>query len=64
MGGLLFHCWRFLQKHKNTIYPRVLSNQSVGGILFSKLETYDNAGDSSIVGIELNVFLSLKNIFQ
>ena len=50
----------FYKNIKNTIYPRVLSNQSVGGILFSKLETYDNAGDSSIVGVELNVFSELE----
>ena len=53
----------FYKNIKNTIYPRVLSNQSVGGILFSKLETYDNAGDSSIVGIELNVFSELEKYF-
>jgi len=50
----------FYKNIKNTIYPRVLSDQTVGGILFSKLETYDNAGDSSIVGIELNVFSELE----
>ena len=43
----------------NTIYPRVLANQTVGGLLFSELETYANAGASSITGFELNLFSEL-----
>ena len=43
----------------NTIYPRVLGNQIVGGIFFSDLETFANAGDSSILGYELNYFTEL-----
>ena len=44
-------------RDSNTIYPRVLGNQVVGGIFFSDLETFANAGDSSILGYELNYFL-------
>ena len=43
----------------NTIYPRVLANQTVGGLFFSELETYANAGASSITGFELNLFSEL-----
>ena len=43
----------------NTIYPRVLANQTVGGLFFSELETYANAGASSITGLELNLFSEL-----
>lgn len=46
----------FIKQIENTIYPRVLSNQSIGGISFSRLETFANAGNSSIIGFEFNVF--------
>jgi TonB-dependent receptor len=49
----------FYKDIANTIYPRVVANQTVGGIFFTELETYANAGASSILGIELNLFAEL-----
>ena len=40
---------------------RILANQTIGGIFFTELETYANAGSSSILGIELNLFTELDN---
>jgi len=51
----------FYKDIQNTIYPRVIANQVVGGILFSDLETYSNAADSQIVGVELNFFSELDD---
>ncbi len=50
----------FYKSISNTIYPRVLANQIIGGISFSKLETYANAGESSIKGVEINIFSELN----
>jgi len=49
----------FYKDIENTIYPRVVANEVVGGILFSDLETYANAAESEIIGIELNLFTEL-----
>ena len=51
----------FYKDIENTIYPRVIANEIVGGILFSDLETYANAAESEIIGIELNLFTELDN---
>jgi TonB-dependent receptor len=59
--GLVLTAGVFYKDIENTIYPRVLANQTVGGLFFTELETYANAGSSSILGIELNLFAELDN---
>ena len=59
--GLVFTAGVFYKDIENTIYPRILANQTIGGIFFTELETYANAGSSSILGIELNLFAELDN---
>ena len=51
----------FYKDIENNIYPKTLANQTIGGIFFTELETYANAGSSSILGIELNLFAELDN---
>ena len=45
----------FRKDVKNAIYPQVTAGV-VGGINFSELETYINSNDSSVDGIEFNLF--------
>ena len=45
----------FRKDVKNAIYPQVTAGV-VGGINFSELETYINSDDSSVDGIEFNLF--------
>ena len=59
--GLVLTAGVFYKDIENTIYPRVLANQTVGGLFFTELETYANAGSSSIFGIELNLFAELDD---
>ncbi len=49
----------FYKDIENTIYPRVIANQNIGGLFFSDLETFANAGDSNIIGLEINFFAEL-----
>ncbi len=49
----------FYKDIENTIYPRVIANQDIGGLFFSDLETFANAGDSNIIGLEINFFAEL-----
>ena len=58
--GLVLTAGVFYKDIENTIYPRVIADQTIGGIFFTELETYSNAGSSSILGIEL----SLDSVFS
>ena len=49
----------FYKDIQNTIYPRVIANQNIGELFFSDLETFANAGDSNIIGLEINFFAEL-----
>ena len=49
----------FYKDIQNTIYPRVIANQNIGKLFFSDLETFANAGDSNIIGLEINFFAEL-----
>ena len=49
----------FYKDIENTIYPRVIANQNIGELFFSDLETFANAGDSNIIGLEINFFAEL-----
>ena len=51
----------FYKDIQNTIYPRVIANQNIGELFFSDLETFANAGDSNIIGLEINFFAELDS---